>query len=508
LTILTDADIGIIQRYNGLIEILRQQNDEKKSYLMTKKDYYVLTQHNVLISEGLYKDSDIDIGRLGNINLEIRNDVRRLNGITRKIRDVNRRINLTNNNINNIKRRFNNRINKFMSIHVPDLDIKYDIRKRKDIGEINALIDYYESIENYNLAIGNKAETLEKWTAEIHKGMNYNEMQQEVYNNFYRSKDVKLIKKYELTAVLGTVWALYPSIKFLVRVSGQGFNSVIFNPDKSTKMFDEVLGIIAGIILGPSYLSKRVITNKEMVKKYAKEIYSTDVDDINNPIVNDIITDMVAKAKEGHKVYKKYDKEEEKKFNILVDRSNVSEMKDEYENVKRRLEMEKIRRDADKEKHAMDIKKMKRKVRSGGKKRLIDNITKQKRNIKRKHNKKKISKALNKDEFLKGTYTGMLVNHTYGDRLTMEDKLKRKVHKLLCTLSTNTKDIGRLFTQTMTLMMSVTYIMSKLSDITFNHYQRHREQSQSINDICDFVKASKRIPFGKRKEEKISIKSL
>jgi hypothetical protein len=540
-TRISDTDKDNVTRYYRLLKELDTFKAARVSLLKQKEVARSIELHNLILSQGVSDEQiRLNVAQIQGLNVRLRNELTRYRLLLENINTIDNEISRTDNAIKIHETRGSARFHEIIGVYSPsivDLDkAGYSPTRRDNIIELQYLSDYYDSVHRYNTKIGNKDIEISKWKADVHSTMNYDKRQQEVYDNYYRQKDVQLVKNLEITVLMGTLWAMYPTLKFFLKLSGKGFNSVIFNPERSTRLFDELLGIIAGVTLGPTFLAKNIITNKDMVRKYAKEVYNIDDLQDDDPMLQDIISDMILRMKEEKK-YKKYDKDkkEDKDFNILIDRQDVKQVKHDYDMMKERIEFDRKQKEIEKKKRE-ESKRLERRKRVFGNtkrkevyetyspkevygdieiskkhsRRLVKNIIKQKQNMQ--INKKEFKEEFDKDNFLRGSYAGMIINNSYKIKLaktkTMEQRVKKKIHRLLCQLSAKTKDAGRIFSQTMTLTMAGTYLIGKLSGIVINHYTQYRIQGDTIDDLCKFVMPAYRLPFKKRKIEKISLRRM
>lgn len=360
-------------------------------------------------------------------------------------------------------------------------------REKDHSQEVQALIKYFDTIISYNNTIKSKRETVGRWKMDTLSALDTEKQMQNTFNAFYMDKDIELHKNLEISALMGIMRAIYEVFKIALQLSGKKFTSIIFDAERGHQLFDEVLGLIAGSLLGPKYLSKNIINDKDMMEKYAKEVITIDGMKPEDPMLNDLIDDIILKISE-EKPYKLPSEREEKEFNILVDREDLSELKQQHLEMTQRL---KRKMGAGKKKKNKPVIKINEK---NHKRKIVKNLIQHKQAIDK--NPKKYQKEFTKDPFLKGSYAGMIANQSY--KITMEDRVKRNIHKLLCKLSLKTKNMGKIFSQSMTLTLAMTYIMKRLSAIVINHYIQHRMQGRTMADLCKFVEPIYRLPFAER----------
>jgi hypothetical protein len=115
------------------------------------------------------------------------------------------------------------------------------------------------------------------------------------------------------------------------------------------------------------------------------------------------------------------------------------------------------------------------------------------------------------DPLKKGSLIGAIAGKETAE--TVDDKLKMKMMKGLCKLSSKSLAIGSVVTKAMTLYMAITYLSSRLSSVALVWYIQHRRLAPSFDNVdyvCDFVSPSKRIelPIVKQRERMDQMKLL
>jgi hypothetical protein len=327
----------------------------------------------------------------------------------------------------------------------------------KQFKEINALLKYYDSIKDYNTVVGGGRDITDELLINTHAKMNYDKSMKRVFSQYRKAKEVKLFKDSAITLALGSVWATYSFFKFSINVIPTRLKSIIFDSSKSTSLFDEVIGIVAGMVLGPKYLAKNAVTKKQLIKEYAKEIISPDKLTETDPLMNEVISDMIT-----GKIGKTVESEEELDLSVMIDKD-----------IKREIEQyKKIKMDVDPSISTKDKKK------------LIETMMSQNEKIKQEPD--KFNKEVSKDNTLKGSYVGMISNSVSTPKIS--SKWKTKVHKLLCTLSLRSRNISKLLTAYLTQSLAISYVASKLTQIVMSEYIKNKAlMGNTLQDLCDYA---------------------
>jgi hypothetical protein len=330
--------------------------------------------------------------------------------------------------------------------------------------------------------------------------MKYEESMKNTYNEYYNKEHAKFANNIGFALILGSIWSVYPITKIMLQAVGENIRDAILKPDTINKIYDEIIGIMAGLILGPKYLSQFVVKESKVGTTLAKDMLSSKTE-------NELITDIIAGVKKEDNKYKQYEKlkKEEEEFNVLMNRKNIDNVKMKYEKMKRLAEFEKTAKEFKNTKFSnervyngsssgpSDPKKIAIGVVDD--KKLLTNLIEHEDIIANKSD--KFIKKLDKDSFAKGAQIGMIVNSSYDINIDKEKKrydTKKKIHKVLCSLSLKSRNIGEITSQSITTFMALSYIFKKLSVISVGHYIQYIGRSpNNISDLCSFVSASSRV---------------
>lgn len=329
---------------------------------------------------------------------------------------------------------------------------------KKQFIEINNLLKYYDAIKIYNETVSNERSVTNDLLLNTHMKMNYNKSMKRTFEQYNKKGEIKFFRRSAISLTLGSIWAVYPLMKFSVNIIPSRLKNIIFDSSQSKSLFDEVIGIIAGAVLGPSYLAKNMITKGEMIKKYAKDIISPDSLKDTDPLMNEVISDMIT-GKIG-----KTREEPEEDFAVMIDE-----------------ELEKMVQ--------KDIESYER-LRSNipEKKELITTMIQQNEAIKK--DPEKFNKEMEKNPSLKGSYVGMISNKVAKPKVSK--KWKNRVHKLLCKLSLRSRDLSRLVSTYLTQSLAITYLSHKLTHIVMSQYIKDKALigGNTIGDLCDYASPS------------------
>lgn len=279
----------------------------------------------------------------------------------------------------------------------------------------------------------------------------------------------------------------YNIIKYSISILPEKLITLLFHQNTIYNIFDEVLYVIAGLVLGTDFLATKE-PHAKLLKEYLQAEFKSE-----DPFINKLIKDKKLI------VPKKYEELEDKKpFNIFV-----SEY-DYLETEKKRAEDIKMRayeREKEKEQAAAELFK------GGQGHHNKNNFSVNTRNYKKrivstmaisKHQIGKIVNSVNKRKVdklpaqMSGWYAGNVFHND------ISHNLKKKIHRFLCNLSANAEVVSMHFIEIINIGLALTYISSKLSAIVNDHYttyvrrQRAFRGDSSFESFCEFVKPSRR----------------
>jgi len=367
-------------------------------------------------------------------------------------------------------------------------NITLDNNKIHDTDEIKKLIEYYDTIIETHVPADNFA-----WKRDLHSSMQYEDSMKYAYDKYYKEEHTKFTKNVGFAVLLGGIWAIYPTTKIILQVLGEKIRNTILKPDTINKINDEIIGLMAGVLLGPKYLSQFTVIKSKVGTEIAKDMVTPRTD-------NELITDIISGVKTEENKYTQYSKapKDDVEFNVLMNRKDVDNVKMKYEKMKQLAEYEKKAKDVKKIKddYAQEVKKTygspeekKTPVGKIDEKKLLTTLIEQEDTLSKKSD--KFIDKLDKDSFAKGVQVGMIVNTSYDIKV---NKNKRKIHKALCSMSLHSRNIGEIVSKSITTMMALTYIFKKLATVSVGHYIQYIGKSPlNIDDLCKFASPHARV---------------
>jgi Skp family chaperone for outer membrane proteins len=193
--------------------------------------------------------------------------------------------------------------------------------------EIYGIIDSDYS-NGINAIVPKDFNEVSSWCKNIYSRMTYNEFimvrLEELANStgygvFYTEtvegkKELKNRQAAQILTFAG-ITALYPMLKFAINSLPKALSALLFNSGTETNLLDNMLGFIAGIILGPKYLSE----------EQSGESFNKIVSDFIE-IEKDKPDPFISKFMEEHEFIKK---EETDKFNIFITTKDYAELQQE-----------------------------------------------------------------------------------------------------------------------------------------------------------------------------------
>jgi hypothetical protein len=300
------------------------------------------------------------------------------------------------------------------------------------------------------------------------------------FKKLYSKSEDKFVKNVKLTSTLTFIWSLWPTLKniFGIFIPKKHILS-IFNKSELTIYMDEVIGLFAGVILGPKYLSKKSLGKIELIKEYADTIYTSEtLEEKLDPIVDEMIVTSLKKT------MVRKDDEEEDPYSVFVDHDKKS-LIDELQ----RLDIEKGVKGGGSD----PVKRYVGKYNESDRKKII-NYAENIKKIGKKQNEiikndKPFKEKLKNNALTRGTYFGMINGKMIKNNITTT--YKDKLFILFCQLSNNTNLISEISIAILTQILALVYMLNRLTTIVFDRYTEYKTTSKktmkSINDICSFV---------------------
>ncbi len=305
--------------------------------------------------------------------------------------------------------------------------------------------------------------------------------------------------------VFYSVTKSYDFIKLMMSgIIPKRFITLLFDIDSSYSILDEVLSIVAGVLLGPKYLAREVSgeTAKEIIDSYIK---------MESMAPDPFITKYMEEQK-----FVKEEKKEEDKFNIFITNKDFVELqKEQYEErVREGIAKERmtggVRFKKGEKSNVMRVLARNSKSRSiypprsqsirGGELKedpeptlikVDEDAIKNKINMVLGKNSRVIEEVLNKEttQYTPNERIALLTGVLSGDILenNLSSPVRDKIHQLLCYLSSNVGAITRLRSQLTNMTLAFMYLMSKLNANVIILYKKFaKETGKSL--LSDFSK--------------------
>lgn len=334
-----------------------------------------------------------------------------------------------------------------------------------------------------------------------------------------RAKNMKSI---DLNFKVGfiAITSLYDILKFSVSIIPEKIKNILFDSRESTGVFDEILGVIAGVVLGPKYMAKRGIIGKskqELVKEYFK---------LEN-LEDDLFIDKIIKESQYDKEEvgaKKLFKKGEDEFNIFVTSDDFREKEEalkftmkggvsskgldrHVKRVKNREILKELSKKKDNNDDVLnmildfgdentEVKPSRRKKNNPQRKNVpkvnMEAFEKEEKtsDVKVKIEKPKetyvrdtfkllskskdtILSVIDREDDLKNEervpiYSGLYAGKVF--RNDLAEAKKEKIHELLCKLSVRSEIIGVHFSESINLSLILGYFLSKTRSIIWEKY--------------------------------------
>jgi hypothetical protein len=332
------------------------------------------------------------------------------------------------------------------------------------------------------------------------------------YDEAIRTKELPFKKNMDISMLVQTIkltWIIVRTTSILI--PGK-VTSYIFSSDKLSKLMDELIGIIAGLILGKKYLKK--ITEKYIVKGKKDRILIApshiDVDERKleekiDPLLDEMIDNLIQKPPTGVEIKKK---EEEVGYSIFTD-LDEDDIKREFAKIR---DVKKMAKELKKPKVLVGGKWKKRKPKKKWRDKIKDKLTEKKpedvtvimdksddvykksvirsgkiKSMQLLEQRDKVSEQVSTDPKHMGVTAGLLSEKYVKSSLGF--RVRKKIHKRLCYLSAKTKLAASLFTSSANFMLAMLYIANKISDTALTQFMENKKffPSSKTKSICQFV---------------------
>jgi hypothetical protein len=336
------------------------------------------------------------------------------------------------------------------------------------IKTIQVIIDYYQKIHNF-ITTGKSNISQYVNRHGILTQQHQYDMYKKEFDDYYKNNHFNFLKNAEITGFIFGLRYFWVIFKYTISIILPKKTILkIFTAEGLGNLMDELIGMIGGGIIGPSYLKKISSGTENPLADMADEKFDDKVD----PILDDIINNIITKSP-SH-----FQKESKQPYTIFDDTSDTT------------IQRELIRLGGGK-----NTDKSEDKIYITGK--YKNNIIKSVLSTTKQNINKSSENRIKKDPLLRGSITGSIAANTM--KSTFSDKIKDKIFYILCKLSLKAKDASSFITILMNLFLASIYLSSKLSEIVLEHYKLHRKniKNEKIETICDYVSAHNRIIFKK-----------
>lgn len=209
-----------------------------------------------------------------------------------------------------------------------------------DVKIFETVKDYYQLYFNYNEGRENLTKDIE-FQQYLAAAKNIKDSNiDSIVDTYNKDKRLSIVRNASITAYLGALAAIYPVLSVILRLSGKNVTTSFLNYKKLANLFDEVIGIVGGIMLGKSFLRN---DNPSDLKAYAKDYYNlSSLPKDNDPLLEDLSLHMIGEMKKIPERFKDKGKEEKKEFNLIKDDIDISDIVSEHDKIEK--EMEKLQK--------------------------------------------------------------------------------------------------------------------------------------------------------------------
>jgi len=349
-------------------------------------------------------------------------------------------------------------------------EVPYNIPVSQNGPIVTSLYEYYIYALNSIIDVKNIQEDV---SSSYNQTDFYQTELEETFRKFHKNTAVRFRRNMSATTIFTLIKSLYPVLKFFGVFIPQNIIDILFNERRLTEFFDEQLGVMAGVLLGPDFLIHvRFMTASE--EEEEQSIFTRNFPSLENrmdPILDDMITNVVTTPPE------KYIIEEEPELNVLVD----------YDAELLGREISRLRAGGETQPEGetqviIDEENFERD--------LLTTTLNQSENLSEKSQEE--INHLEENPTLRGSYVGLMAGKVLPNTITT--RFKTKIHRTLCKLSANSSVAASMFSTSLNLLLALSYLSSRMTAVVFDSYMRHRRKIRGdrIEDFCQYVSPSNR----------------
>lgn len=290
----------------------------------------------------------------------------------------------------------------------------------------------------------------------------------DIYNDYMDKTAKKERKRFYSDAYLHSLANIYPVFKAFISKMQPEALSYIFDPDSSYNLYNSILALIAGFVLGPKYVIKK------MHKSPTTKVLEKMLDEVTLAIPQ---------------------KEVKPEFNIFDTQDDM--IKNEIENLKKEFEKKGVKLSEDELAEKFKIIKGGSKMDVQVGQRLFSVDYKDKIKKEMSANEKILKKNSNIDDSIKKDLVPILAG-VFGNKILEKDftaDIKKSVHSLLCHLSGILGKINGDVCTITTVILGMYYILNKFYVILFDEYIAYLKKyggNATFDNFYEYIKKTNR----------------
>ena len=349
----------------------------------------------------------------------------------------------------------------------------------------------------------------------------------ELFDDYNNTKKLSLRRNYDVTFAIGISRSLWTIHKFFTTFIPRKIINLLYDEDELADFLDEHLGIFAGFILGTKYLSDVHMSvgtrvEKQLFTKQPKDYF--DFDEKLDPLLDDMISNLISnppekyadrpETEDPYNVLTDYDTLQlQKEIDMLGGGNSTSNTNSNINSNTNPNTNSNLNSNLNTKSNSTSNSNTNTKSNSTSNSNsnpntnpkieiLVNDATFDKDAVKtaviQGENLLKTAKNedLKSDPVLRGSYVGLMANKLMPNNLAT--KIKIKIHKVLCILSSKTKSAASLFCGAMNLILALIYVQSRLTEIVFDRYMKYRQNTKkdmTVEMLCEYVAPANRATF-------------